>query len=345
MIKNFFKSLKVYRKTKKFGELGSIFSYKRFFLKSTIDICRINKDNYHQFLDDIDYTKGHPYNGKCSALIDNKLFLPFFLAEYKEYLPEYFFYKDNKGFIKLSDSIECERVVDASFILEFVKSKVKLAAKHTRSAGGESFCVLEYIENHFYLNRKQISSEDLKAILMKWDEYIITEYIKQHDYANKINAGSLNTIRLLTYWSTSEKSFKIHSAFQRFGCGDNIVDNISSGNGVLSFIDIQTGKLTGDGEVKTPQEGDKYVENIIHPTCKLPIKGIEIPNYEEMCNKVIEICNRYCFMNYMGWDIAITKDSFKVVEINSLPSLDVVQQDKPFKLNPDIIKVLKINGN
>jgi hypothetical protein len=43
------------------------------------------------------------------------------------------------------------------------------------------------------------------------------------------------------------------------------------------------------------------------------------------------------FMPYMGWDIAITEDSIKVIEINSNPDVELFQVHQPL-LNDQKIK-------
>lgn len=323
------------------GQLNSLFSYKRFFLKTTVDICDINKDNYKSHLDDVHYRKGHPYNGKCSALIDNKLFLPFLLHEYKELIPQYFYYKDYRGYIKLCNEILGDKIVSSDTIIELIKDKQKVAAKHTYSSGGNGFLVIEYHKGVFYVNNEVYQESQLIKLLNKLNEYIITEYIQQHEYANTINSTSLNTIRLLTYWDYRTNKTELFSGFQRFGCNNSVVDNIGGGNGLLSFIDTEKGTLTGDGEIKTKSTGDHYAENIIHPNSKITLAGVEIPGFHKMVSKVLEIADQNCFLQYIGWDIAITQDSFKIIEMNSLPYLDVVQQRKGFLTNDGLRVVLK----
>lgn len=80
---------------------GNLWNYKHGFLPATISVCKINKDNYAEFLNDRDYFAGHPWNGAYSGIIDNKLFLPMLLKAYPEYVPKYYYFKDESGFLQL----------------------------------------------------------------------------------------------------------------------------------------------------------------------------------------------------------------------------------------------------
>lgn len=80
---------------------GSIWNYRHGFFPATISVCKINKENYTEFLCDKDYILGHPWNGAYSRIIDNKLFLPMLLNAYPEYVPKYYYFKDESGFLPL----------------------------------------------------------------------------------------------------------------------------------------------------------------------------------------------------------------------------------------------------
>lgn len=94
------------KKLSKNGKFGSFWNYRKGFLKETVELGNITKDNNRDFLSDRDYLSGHKYNGTYSSIIDNKLWLPLLLRDYKEYIPQYFYFKDHIGFhhLKLFNS-------------------------------------------------------------------------------------------------------------------------------------------------------------------------------------------------------------------------------------------------
>lgn len=72
------------------------------FYADTVEIDNINNDNYKDFISDRDYYHGHPYNGPYSAIIDNKLWMPFMLHNHAGHIPRSFFFKDINGFLSLT---------------------------------------------------------------------------------------------------------------------------------------------------------------------------------------------------------------------------------------------------
>ena len=59
-------------------------------------------------------------------------------------------------------------------------------------------------------------------------------------------------------------------------------------------------------------------------------------------DKVIEISNSFPFLRYVGWDVAITEDGFKIIEANSLTSLGVLQRKGGYLDDHRLRKVFKI---
>lgn len=309
---------------------GSWWNYRHGFLQSTVDVCGISKSNYKDFVSDRSYRMKHPINGAYSSIIDNKLWLPLLLHDFLDFCPKYYFYKDEFGFLKFGTN----QRTSVTSVVSLIKEKGKVACKHTHSSLGMGFFILEYSSKCFKKNNEIISEEEVVYILNSLNQYIITEFVVQHEYSDSIAKESLNTLRLLTVWDSKEKCFRISRAFHRFGANGNVVDNIGSGSGVLVFVDVERGVLTGEGAINFKSKGDKYMGNIIHPDSKKKLSGLEIPRYKEICEKILEISNKNSYLRYIGWDIAITENSFKIIETNSLSSLDVIQQRKGFLKDP-----------
>ena len=85
---------------------GSIWNYIHGFTRETVELNGINHRNYHSFLDDRRYLKGHPYNGHFSGIIDNKMFLPYLLKDYPSFVPKYFFYISKGKVMSLGGGID-----------------------------------------------------------------------------------------------------------------------------------------------------------------------------------------------------------------------------------------------
>ena len=291
------------------------------FYLETIKLCRITRSNAHEFLSDKAYNTLHPINRAYSSIIDNKLYLPFLLKDFPEFLPQYYYFIDKGRLVKIDKNVSNYRG-----IIELCKLKLKLVLKHCYSSFGQGFYLLEWKENNFFLNNVTCLEADIVAFIDSLDNYIVTEYIYQNHYACEINGSSANTIRLLCIWDEYLGEFYIPRAFHRFGISGRLVDNLGSeGGGILAFIDIHTGKIKDIGVLKEPGKAEKVIKISNHPGSKTQIAGIIIPFWFETIRKVTSIMNQLSFLKYVGMDIVITETGFKIIELNSLPTLSIIQ--------------------
>ena len=317
------------------GKWGSLWNYRHGFHQSTIDVCGITKQNYKEFISDRDYLNLHPINGAYTSIIDNKLWLPMLLMDYKDLVPTYFFFILKGEFFDFQTKIKTSIVE----VLECLRENRNLACKHTHSSLGVGFFKLSFYDGSYRVNGVETQESDLISKLKKLDQYILTEYIDQHIYSKTIAPDSLNTIRLLTVKPTISDDAIIVRAFHRFGANGSVVDNLSAGcGGVLSYVNPKTGILSGNGVVN--KEKDVIcTNNIIHPDSGVSLANIQIPHYEIIKKTILNFINSHPYLKYVGWDIAVTEDSFKIIEANSLTSLSTIQQDKGFFADENIRKL------
>ena len=241
------------------------------------------------------------------------------LKDYSEYVPQYYYFKDTSGFLPLTAFKGHRETIDDFFKL--LACKKKLCLKHTHSSVGVGFMLIEDKEGKYFINSKEVDSDEAKSLIEHLNEYIVTEYIQQHDWAANICSTSLNTLRFLCAWDYDKKEFFLARCFHRFGCNGNVVDNVGSGNGMLVFVDPETGICKSNGAINVNNTGDRFVENIVHPDNNIVLTGLVIPRFMEIKAKVLEIANSMSYLRWVGFDVAITNHSFKIIETNSLSSL------------------------
>lgn len=328
-----FRKYVAYLRWARLKKWGNCWNFRHGFLPLSVACGNINKSNYKEFLSDKDYRMGHPYNGIFSPIIDNKLYLPMLLKDYLEYVPLYYFYKDKDGFLPLSGQGSRQRVgIDAFFSL--LDEKENLVLKHTHDSVGRGFFLCQKKDGKYLLNGKEKDKASLAKLINGLNEYICTEYVYQHEYSSSIAAASVNTVRFICVWDYQTKSFFVSRTFHRFGCSGNVVDNVGSGDGILAFFDPETGVLGGRGVYNFAKKGISATTNLVHPDHNINLQGIAIPRYQEIKAKILEIANSISFLRYMGFDVVVTKDSSKILEINSRPGLDGAQQDKGLLTDP-----------
>ena len=314
---------------REWGILGFIqkpWAFRRGFTKEMVSLCKITSKNHCEFISDWEHNNRWPFNKPYQGAVSDKLGLVRILHEYKECMPEYYFFIDQYGLLPLwdcpnKDSIFAYRV-DASAFIKLLDLKKILVIKPTHSEVGWGVMIAKRTTNGYSLNGKDCNVEELKSKISKAYNNIVTEYIIQHEYSRKICDTSLNTIRMLGVWNSETCQFEIIRCFHRFGCNGNVVDNVGSGNGLLVYVDIETGILEDIGLINENHKGDRVAHHIVHPDSHISLTGLQIPYFQEMKAKVLKILNENSYLRYVGFDVAITEDGFKIIEANgsSTPS-------------------------
>ena len=114
-------------------------------------------------------------------------------------------------------------------------------------------------------------------------------------------------------------------SFVRFGTKHSgMVENFNSG-GILCYLD-QNGSFTEGFVISDFRNMSvKNIQNL--PDTNLPLQG-RIPHWD-VIESIVEKTDRlFPMLNYLGFDFVVTSDDkVKILEINSLTSLDSFQMD------------------
>lgn len=191
------------------------------------------------------------------------------------------------------------RTVEKDLFEDFVRKHHAVLIKPL--FGGQGIGIFKLTEN-------ELDSFDLENNR----NCIAEEILVQHEMLSKLNPSSVNTVRILTFKK------EIVACALRIGGDDSVVDNLHS-NGVCAHIDIETGIIDAkciDNKL------NKYIK---HPMTDIILVGWQIPNWNELKQFVNQITGIVPEVQYVGWDIAVLKDGFAVIEGNHDPGHDVVQ--------------------
>lgn len=175
----------------------------------------------------------------------------------------------------------------------------------------------------FILNDESMDESAFIAKLKTLKGYLVTEYLLPHPEFAKLCDKSVGCLRYIIGRTLNGEITDIYS-FMRFGTKKSkFVENYNSG-GVLAII--HDGKYT-EGNI-LDMKNMKNIRIKKHPDTGAPLQG-EIPHWAEIKQAAHIIANVMPQMNYMGIDFCITNDNrVKIIEINSLSSLDCIQTDK-----------------
>lgn len=191
---------------------------------------------------------------------------------------------------------------------KFCEGKKTVFAKALNSFGGEG------------ITREVIDENtDFSALYKKLtdnSQFLVEDEIKQHEKMSSLSPSSINTLRIVTVNYKGE----VHLMYtlMRIGNGKTCVDNICSGGMYVRVGD--------DGIVHKPafcEKEGKYFE--AHPATGTEFCGFEVPMFAEAVELCKKAAQKFPQVGYVGWDVAITPDKPVIVEGNTLPGYDMVQ--------------------
>lgn len=135
---------------------------------------------------------------------------------------------------------------------------------------------------------------------------IAEELIRQAGEMAKLHPQSVNTLRITTL-RMNDRVEVLHP-FLKIGRGDSVVDNGGAG-GILCTINA-------DGVVD--YTGDELGRSFdVHPETGEQIVGFCIPRWNEVIEMVKELALVTPTNRYTGWDVALSKDGWVLVEANA----------------------------
>lgn len=149
------------------------------------------------------------------------------------------------------------------------------------------------------------------------DEYVIQDVLIQHPSMAALNPSSVNTVRIITARNKVSKQVEFVTGFLRIGGKKSLTDNMAGG-GMAVGVDFETGNLQHFGYYFA-DGGSRRVEE--HPELNIPLETIQIPHLKEAVEASVELHEKLDDLQIIGWDVAITEDSFSFIEGNDSPGL------------------------
>lgn len=173
-------------------------------------------------------------------------------------------------------------------------------------------------------------------------DFLITEVIRQTGMMADIYPEVLNTTRFLTMFDDQKSAAFIAIAAQRFGTRESVVvDNFDAG-GLAANIDIEKGVVSSAAR-KDPNNLIQWVD--VHPDTHKQIKGLVIPNWENIKRDILALSEKYYYIPYIGWDVALMDNgSFYIIEGNSNSGINIIQLEEGLLANKDAKMFFKKHG-
>tara|TARA_B100000809_G_scaffold194433_1_gene193637 strand:- start:384 stop:1439 length:1056 start_codon:yes stop_codon:yes gene_type:complete len=245
-------------------------------------------------------------NPQYIGLLDDKLFFAFFSEKINLETPKVISYNFGSTFFfnNTTEHINTRTELIKLFEKIFDQSAIDSLFFRPPSEEGGRGC--------FKISRDEITQavNSNFEMFMK-DSYVHTEVINQHKQINNINSNSINTLRIVTL-VTSDHTTQIVSALMRFGVGNSVVDNASSG-GFFVGINMEKGTLKDFGYYLQEHSGNEIYE---HPDSGVKFKDFKVPFFKEACEMATNAV-KVIPVRLIGWDVAITPTGPIIIESNA----------------------------
>lgn len=170
-----------------------------------------------------------------------------------------------------------------------------------------------------------VTREDLASAVGAANNCLIQSRVEQGSYGQNLFDGSVNTLRLISVKMPGSDVHRVVAAVQRIGTQASApMDNFSQG-GLSALVDLQTGELSAATAMDSIDEKGNRVYFDRHPDTGAQIKGVVVPNWEQICQSISEITRQRPFFDFVAWDIAVKDDGIAVIETNMKSTLGVFQ--------------------
>lgn len=312
MYRNWLRGLKEDNKVRCTTQQEKYWAHQRGFYSYRIKQYHLTEENYRDILSDYDYKQIRPLNCRYHKWLWNKVMAYFVLSPFQPYLPTYYFRLiPVHGKITVIPYDAAYNIGTVADVVTLLRQKGKLALKPGVGSHGEGFYKLTFIDECFYVNDKaQSVGEVLHLLNTLQSTYIVSEYIEMHRELKRIYDKVACTVRVMTICDGAQSPIK--NAYFRIGTSfTGNTDNLGSG-GIAAPIDLATGRF---------EHAELLVEHAFQPCATHPDTGAalqgQLPHWAEIKTKIEEICAYLSPLEYLGFDIVITEDAFRILEINT----------------------------
>lgn len=246
------------------------------------------------------------------------------IVEIQKFLNKARMVKQISKFLK-RDVLLISSVEDFTSFVKFVRKHPIFVKKETFSCKGKGVELVNL--------SKKGSVKDYFEQLINNGIWLLEELVVQSDEMAIFNETSVNTVRVRTF--NTKNGIDLKYCNFRTGRQGSFVDNGGSG-GLLIGVNADTGIINTNGY---DEFGEEYAE---HPDSHIPFIGYAIPDWEGLKDICIRGAQENPNMGYLSWDMAYTKEGWKVIEVNEVGQLVGAQLVSGRGLKREMIEYLSV---
>ena len=285
-------------------------AHQRGFYSYRIRQYGLTEENWRQLLSDYDYKRMRPINGKYQKWLWDKISTYYVMAPFRDCFPAYYFRTEDGVIYPFRPE---GGTATADDVLACLREKGKLAAKPAIASHGDGFLPLSWDRetDRPVIDGETVTAEEFRRRIQGLEKpYLISEFVEMHPELKKIYDKVACSIRVMVIDRGSGP--KVEHAYFRIASGSTgHTDNLATG-GIVARVNADTGEYYG-AEMLV---GHEFRPCDVHPDSGAPLRGT-LPNWELVCRRVCEVTAYLTPMEYLGFDIVITADGFRILEINT----------------------------
>jgi hypothetical protein len=287
-----------------------LWAWHRGFAASRVATYGINEANWRLHVPDFDYYRLHPYNGQYSHWINDKLTIYYLLDRFK-CLPQYYFQLDDEKMLRLPDCPDDVKA-DTDGLITLLDRYGDLAIKPTAGSLGQGFYRISAGLQGYSCNLAPITRDDLMSLINRLKGSLVTEYVRAHPDLLALNVSTPNTVRVQAVRPRGQAA-SITGSFIRIGSRASGVRETPLAGALIGSIDLVSGLI---GRAFSLSDGRLSLYTH-HPDSGKPL-AIKVPHWELIRQSLIDILNDLPQLSNVGFDLIVTQDGFRIIEINSL---------------------------
>lgn len=319
---------KIYRDLKSgndYSRKEKMWAYRHGFMPSTVKNFGIKRRNCKNFISERDYLYLQPMNGSYNKWLGDMVTIRNIFKPYADHLPEcYYQFTKRDGELFIIPLNDCPtKGHEVEDIFELLKEKKRLLLTDLRC---RRYTVLEYHGNGKYTINGE--NELTKESFLEWFEhrrkmYILMEMVRPSSAHQGIRKVRSSYVRLYVFNDGGDTPV-IGNAFYM------VLDEEK----IVAPIDVKTGTFNGGRSYDREMDVLKSYKKL--PSSGEELKG-EIPGWSDICETVDSICRFVPQLEFMGIDIIITDDGFKIVKMINNPAYP-----KTYPFDKKVVNFFKI---
>ena len=232
-------------------------------------------------------------------------------------VPTNYLYSSNKRCVVLTDEwrklVQCS---DAGMTYRFVM-------KRARGGGGTDIRVVEVSNGRIKIDNENMDLSRFYRFFSSADEYLLCQFIEQCDFSRRIYPHVTNTLRLICMRDNEGKPFVARAVFRIGTARSKGVDNFGQG-GLAVNVSLETGQLNVavEHDASGPRLPTHYQR---HPDSGIQIQGERLPHWLSSCDAALSLMWQLPFVDYVGWDIVLTRAGPVFLEGNNYTGVRLAQ--------------------